>query len=455
MEIKNPFRLLSRKSAVQRPIKLTDTDGGSAFYTFMTNWSTVKNTTTISGQAWAYNYCPSVNAVINKKVRAFTNGRWFVLDPKGNIVNSDKNILCRLLKRPNPLQTWREFVAQAKIYEQVFGEVYIIPVNPAGWDTNDQAGSVWVIPNWIITENITGKIFQQSTLEGIVEDYTISVSGSKVTIPAKNILRIRDISMNVTEDPKLLLHGQSRLYSLTDPVSNIVAAYEARNVLITRKGALGILSNDGHDVGGTIPLKPKEKKELQDDFQTYGLSREQFQVIITNASLKWQSMTFPTRELMLFEEVMDCTRQIADSYDYPMFLLGFKEGTTFSNVGEAKKSLYQDAIIPESDAFAESFSDFFLSKDGLRLSVSYQHLEIFQRSRKDIADSIRLLNQGMVTAYQNKIITLQEWRKILSNTLLEGELNPEQFFGDTFFEGITPQKTPGNQVHQEEPKIRS
>ena len=421
----------------------------------MSNWSTVKDTRTISGQAWAYNNCPAVNTVINKKVRAFLNARWVIVDQNGDIAKRQDIPLHKLIARPNPLQTWYEFVAQAKIYEQVFGEVWILPVNPSGWKDNSKAGSIWVVPNWIITEKITGKIFNQSQLTGVVERYDINVGGQSLQVEPDKILRIRDTSIPTTEDFKTMLHGQSRLYPMTDPVSNVVAAYEARNVLITRKGALGILSNDGRDVGGTIPLKPKEKSELQSDFQTYGMSREQFQVIITNASLKWQAMTFPTKDLMLFEEVMDDTRAIADAYDFPMFLLGFKDGSTFTNVGEAKKTLYQDAIIPESFSFCLAFTNFFNLPDGLSLKASYDHLEIFQRSRKDIADAVRLLNQGMVTAYQNKVITIQEWRKILSNTLLHGELNPEEFFGDTFFEGITPEQTPGNQVHAEEPKIRS
>jgi hypothetical protein len=115
-----------------------------------------------------------------------------------------------------------------------------------------------------------------------------------------------------------------------------VAAYEARNVLITRKGALGILSNQTRDAAGSKPLKEGEKKEVQEDFQKYGLGKDQYQVIITNANLKWQPMTFSTKDLMLMEELEDSTRAIADNLDYPMYLLGFKEGSTFSNVGEQR-----------------------------------------------------------------------------------------------------------------------
>ena len=356
------------------------------------------------------------------------NARYTIVDEHDDLVKITKGplgVLTSILKHPNPLQTWNEFAAQAKLYEQVFGEVYIFPVTSIGFKASE-ATTVWVIPNWIITEKVTGKLFNQTEANKIITGYTISFNGFQTDIPQDQILMIRDVSMYVTQRSDLLLHGMSRLFALAAPVSNIIAAYEARNVLITRKGALGILSNDGRDVGGTIPLRPKEKKDLQDDFQTYGMSREQFQVIITNASLKWQAMTFPTKELMLFEEIEDDTRQIADCYDFPMFLLGFKAGSTFSNVMEAKKSLYQDAIIPEAENWTTALTNFFQLPDGIRLKASYNHLEIFQRSRKDEAIVLTAICKAFDIAYKAKIITLEEWRSKM-------EMDPVRFNGSTFY----------------------
>lgn len=419
--------IFKKASSLDRPIKLTD--GSDAFFTFMPGWATSRETKTLAGQAWAYNNCPPVNAIINKKVRAFTNARWSIVNANNDPAKSGKEVsaLQKFIARPNPMQTWNEFVAQAKVYEQTFGEVFIMPVTPIGFKVNE-AEVAWVVPNWIITEKTTGKLFNQSTTGGIIEGYTISYGGFSTDIKPDQILRIRDVSVHVSDQADKMLHGMSRLYPLTNPISNIIASYEARNVLITRKGALGILSNDGRDVGGTIPLRPDEKDELQNDFQKYGMSKEQYQVIITNASLKWQPMTFPTKDLMLFEEITDDTRQIADCYDYPMYLLGFKEGSTFSNVGEAKKSLYQDAILPESQTFCDAISSFFQLPDGVKLKASYDHLEIFQRSRKDEAVVLTAVCKAFDIAYKNKVVTLQEWRSAMN-------LDPEKFNGDTFYNG--------------------
>lgn len=433
---RNPFKKFFTKS-IDRPVKLTG--GREVFFTYWPGFGseTQRDTTTLTGQGWAYNNCPAVNAIINKKVRAFTNAKWKIVNEKGDPATGKLGILPKLMLRPNPAQTWNEFIAQAKVYEQTFGEVFILPVMPLFFNDKTSVKAVWVVPNWLITENVTGKIFNQTELDQIIESYVINFNGHESDpIPADQILRIRDGSSPITEMAEKILHGQSRLYPLSNPVTNIISAYEARNVMITRKGALGILSNDAKDVGGTIPLRKDDKESLQNDFKKYGLSKEQYQVIITNASLKWQAMTFPTRELMLFEEIEDDTRQIADAYDFPMHLLGFKKGTTYANVNEAKKSFYQDATIPEALNFANAFAQYFELPEQFQLVPSYEHLEIFQKSRKDQAEVTRILCEGYKIAYEKKIVTLEEWRSAMG-------LDPDNFTGKTFYEPpAEPSKQP-------------
>lgn len=398
---------------------------GKFFYAFGFP-KTVQETVTILGQSAAYNICPPVNGIINRKARAFTNGKWWILDKEGNEATGAKvSGLQKLLKKPNPLQSWNQLLSQAKVYEQVFGEVFFFAIIPAGFSDKSKIKALWVVPNWIINVRLTGKHYFQTELADIIEGYDISLNGSITPLPDGSVIHIRDINQNSTD----VTRGQSRLASLQDPISNIVAAYEARNVLITRKGALGILSNQTRDAAGAVPLKEGEKEEVQEEFKKYGLSKEQYQVIITNANLKWQPMTFPTKDLMLFEEIEDDVRAIADNFDYPMYLLGFKEGSTYSNVGEAKKSLYQDTIIPEADGWAEAFTSFFeLEGLGLKLSVYYDHLDVFQQSEKEKAEAFKVKNEGFKIAYEMGVVTREEWR-------IGIDYDADKFLGNTFHNG--------------------
>lgn len=396
-------------SPVKQVIQL-DEEGKRFFYSFgITGFS--QDTSNIAGQITAYTKCSPVNTIINKKATAFKNGKWWILDKDGKEATGiEVEKIRQLLKRPNPLQTWNQFVTQAKIYEQACGEAFIITLFPVGYDKSKTL-TMWVVPNSIFHVKYSGKFYNQSELEDVITEYYIEINGVRTPVDPERVIHIKDngIAMNAPTGEHLA--GQSRLTSLQDPVSNVMASYEARNVLITQRGPNGILSNNARDVGGYVPLKPGEKEEIQEEFKKeYGLTKKQAHIIITGAAMRWQSMSFATKDLMLFEEIEDDVRAISDAYDYPMFLLGFKDGTTFSNVGEAKKTLYQDAIIPESVGWAEAFSRYFeLDKKGLRIEITFDHLEIFQQSDKDKADALKAKVDANLPLLQANLITLNQF----------------------------------------------
>ena len=422
--------LATKRTFIDKVKAMFGTPAAPAYYDLsnvnylMTGSRVITSTATVQNQAKAYNSCPPVAAIVNRKAKAFINAKWWLLDKDGNEPKgAGTKELYKLMGRPNVMQSWRAFLMQAKIFEQTFGEVFIYAVRPEGMKT---IKALWVIPNWMI-EPKAGKIYFNATARNdVVQYYDLHTNGYSVQIDTEDIFHHKDISLNSDN----LISGQSRLVSLQDPVSNIIASYEARNVLITRRGAIGILSNEGKDSIGTTPLLPGEKEDLQEDFKKYGVTRGQLQVIISNAGLKWQSMTFPTKDLMLFEEIEDDVRQIADNYDYPMHLLGFKGGTTFSNMNEAKKSLYQDAIMPEAELFAEGLNDFINPDPSFTIQAFYDHLDIFQQSQKDVAAALKIKNEGMKVAYAMGVVTLEEWRTAI-------DYDPTIFNGKTFYNGNT------------------
>ena len=382
----------------------------------------IHDTDNIPGQLRAYNRCAPLSGIIQRKARAINNGKVFLMDDKGKESNvALANDLRKLLAKPNALQTWPELMNMLYTMLSVFGECFVFALKAEGFKNTK---SLWVIPNWLITVETSGKMFLQTDVNQIITGYKVNLQGESTSLKTDDVIHIKDSIINST----YLTRGQSRLVALRDPISNIIAAYEARNVLITKRGAIGILTNNSKDVAGMIPLEQIEKDKLQDEFKTYGLNRTQSQVIITSASLQWQSMTYPTKDLMLFEEIEDDVRQIADNFEYPMYLLGFKNGSTFSNVAEAKKALYQDAIIPEAESIYQAFTSYFDTQSkGFSIKVFFDHLDILQKSEKDKAEAFKLKNEGLKIAYERKVITREEYRIAL-------DYDPTKFEGETFYE---------------------
>lgn len=358
-------------------------------------------------------WCPAVASIVVKKASAAVNGkRWFI-DPDGNeVINSETKKWMQFLDRPNPVQDWSAFFQFAKTMNQVFGCAYIYVLRPVGMGT---PAAMYVIPNWLVTPRYSGKLYKQSMVEEIIVGYQVMTNGQMMNVELQDMMVWRDNYYDFKNQYNQFWESASRLYSLKDPIANIIAAYEARNMLLTNTGAIGMISPDGKDPGGSVPLTDDQKKDIQNDYTTkYGLQRQKWAVLISRQSVKWTAMSRPTRDLLAFEEIEDSTRQIADNYGYPMFLLGFKSGTTFSNVEEAKKSLYQDTIIPEQQSFADCFNAYF-GLERVQLAFDFSYLPVLQDDLQAEANAANTMASALRTLIESEIITVEQAREILQS----------------------------------------
>ena len=110
------------------------------------------DTSSAEAQINAFNRCPSLSAIIAKKVRSHLNGKYYFIDSNGKeSTNKYALYLKKLFSNPNCLQTWNQFEAQAKVYIQIFGECYLLPVFPTGFD-GDKKTAIWLLKQIKIIE---------------------------------------------------------------------------------------------------------------------------------------------------------------------------------------------------------------------------------------------------------------------------------------------------------------
>lgn len=388
-------------------------DGGSRYFSFSGHESSLK----------AYQRCPAVTAIINKKAQAYINGKTWVLNSKGKEAEgTEAKKLRKLLQRPNPLQTWKQFEAQGYIYQQLFGFNMILPIKPVGFTDNIDAVYLWNIPPFMLDIQETKKLFYQSDENGIISKIVLTYKGSKTTLEAKDIYIMKDFTPSMDS----LVIPESRIRALELPINNIIGAYESRNVLINYRGALGMISNDpGNGQFGAMPLTEPEKQDIQDQFKRYGLKNSQWKFIITSSTLRWQQMGYPTKDLMLFEEIDGSTMAVCDQYNYPYPLLANDKSNSLG--GSEKKHfmqlLYQDAIMPEADSMYEQWNQFFgLDALNLRLDKDFSHIQVLQADRAQEATARKTLNEALQMEFNAGLITLDDWLKKLGEDPLPNNL---------------------------------
>lgn len=370
----------------------------------------------------AYQHCPPLTAIINRKAQMHINGKTWVLNNRGKEATSEEaKKLRKLLGKPNPLQSWKQFEAQQKIYIQLFGFCIVMPIIPTGYKQFGpiEATSLWNIPPYMVDIQETNKLFYGSDFNGGIGQIKLNYKGNQSFLESKDVYIFKDFTINFDS----IIIPDSRVRSLEMPINNIIGAYESKNVLINYRGALGILTPEtGSGQYVPLPLDQKEKEQLQDDFRRYGLSRSQWKFIISPAAMKWQQMGVPAKDLMLKEEIEDSTKAICDAYNYPPHLLGLID-PTFNNQREASKGAYQDGIIPEADSMYEEWNNFFRTADyNLNLNKDFSHIPILQEDKVKQNQARKYLDEAMIMEFKNNVITLNQWLE-----KLDEDPRPDEF----------------------------
>lgn len=372
----------------------------------------------------AYNTVPQLQAIINKKASAISNGKTWLLDGKDKVSNGQAARKMRaLMERPNPLQTWRQFDAQAYIYEQVFGYSVMLAVKPFGFEENIDASKLWNIPPNMVSVKESGRLWYQTDQAGIIDTIEVLYRGERTALSLKDVLITKDFVPSMSS----MIFPSSRIEALEYPINNILGAYQSRNTLIHYRGALGIFSQDGGTGAGglgALPMTATDKKDLQDDLRRYGLKRNQIQFIITKAALKWQQVGVPVKDLMLFEEIESDTQTICDGYNFPWRLMADSKSNSLggSDADTFTRNLYENAIIPEAQNRNEQLNRFFkLSDYGIRLDKDFSHVSVLQGDKVKEAQARKILNEGLLIEFQNNILTLNQWL-----TKLEEDPRPDE-----------------------------
>jgi phage portal protein BeeE len=397
-----------------------------------------------------------VYAPINYMASAFSNMKPKLLDKEGKEV--DRPDIMAKLSQPNPLTNWKDFLQIYLINKKVFGNSYIFKYLPSGFKNIYKNGALWVLPSQYVYATPTSRNLNTYYLEDDKNKYIkgynlLNLANPKLntTWQTNEIMHMKETNVQyfqTAEDILVnLIEGMSPLKTLREPISNIQEAYNAQNTILKKRGALGILSpkNSKDATGLKSVFTDEQKKEVQDQFQMYGLGEDQWQYIITNIEMSWQAMSVPIKELMLFEGIENSMVSICNTYNFPILLMNYLKGSTFSNLNESKKSLYQDNIIPEGNAFMSELNSFLeLDKEGLKLEADFSHIPILQadlsvEAEKD-SKTISTINviqteifEGKISyeAGKNKLIIIlgftdEQADAMLTDNLQNGESNIQE-----------------------------
>jgi phage portal protein BeeE len=362
---------------------------------------------------------PHLRNVIDKKAEMFKNMELRVRNTRTGELEEDNEILA-LLKQPNVLQIQEQFFEQYSILKDIYANAFIYLLR--GSSLSDPV-ALWNLPAGEMEIIPTGKIFQQTELKNIIEKFQLTYSdGDKKEFPIEDVIYIAQGASN------RYYVGESKILSLRLPISNIEGALKTRNVIINDKGAIGILSSQGKDSDGGIPLDAKEKERLEKHYRSkYGLGDDQNKIIMTTADVKWNPISYPTKDLLLFEEIEDDFAAICGAYGMARDIFPSTKGATFENQKQAYVQTYQNTIQPEADLLMRMLSDRLgLTDQGLKLEADYSWLPVMQADKQSEEAANKSKAETLSIMLKDGVITKEQYAQQFGVDLVEQEEEQSQ-----------------------------
>jgi HK97 family phage portal protein len=336
----------------------------------------------------AYNVASTtsqLSAVIAKRGDMLANGQWQhikIIGDKEEIVKDSPFV--KLLEHPNPFQEGNDYLRLWNQSRCIYGNEFEFIVKSVGFA---EISVLNYLPPSDIEVLVSGKWYMQSDIKNVIKGFKYQ------QLP----IDIEEINYTWIPNTKNPLIGESPMNSLYMEISNIRAAMKFRNTIMAKRGALGILSNQGGDGTGSVPLSAKERENIENQWKNdYGIDDNQMQTLITNASLQYTPMSFPTQQLMLFEEVEDDFQSICSTYGIAREIFPMTNGATFNNRAEAEKQTYNNTIIPIAEELAMNRTQLF-GLDGNKefMRLDYSHIPAMQEDKKESAEVAKLRSQAV------------------------------------------------------------
>ena len=368
------------------------------------------------GKDWyfkAYQYCPPVSAIVNRKSEAFINGVTTIVNRsgkgKGKEVNSEAADKIRnLMARPNPLQSWAQFEAQYYAYYQIYEYCIILPIKPVGYNDPIDTTRLWIIPPMMVDIEESQKIWYIDDGKTIIKKITLSLGGEKTELNWDDLIILKGFSPSLSS----LIIPESRFLPLRIPIETVIKGYRSMSNGFDNT-PLGIVGNDTKDSMSFIPLSPLEKENLQNELNRFGLGNGQKKFILSNANLTWQPINYPIDTLKLPEHTKMAVTAICDGLGYPYELMSNENGVTFSNKRDAMKMLYQDFIIPVSKSIYEQWNQYFKTEDlNLLIENDYSQLEVLQKDALSKANARKAANEAYLIEFENDLMTVNRWLEL-------------------------------------------
>lgn len=273
----------------------------------------------------------------------------------------------------------------------------------------------------LVTNLLKGEVFIYKEGEGIGQTLYAPIPYN-VTIN-ENLQGISPESYSFTyfnkafnnKSPKDVLHLK-RVNTLVDSHYGLATAvpttslWSISNQLF--KNAWNLFRNSGiagilHGKGNYTVINPEEEKAIQNQYNsTHGNSESIGKVLKINSEVGFIQMGMNPTDLKSVEQNLQLKRDICAAFNVASQLFGDTDASTYSNMEQAEKAMYINAILPICNRIDKALNNWLNPNDNIKYKVNKSQIPILQDAKTEqITNAINL--------YKHRLLTLEEARRRL------------------------------------------
>lgn len=296
-----------------------------------------------------------------------------------------------LMKRPNPLQSEKEFKKAFLGYERITGNAFAYVATPGFGLEANKPMQLWVLPSPTV-EIIGGTRFNP------VGGYIVSYFYGDV-IPVEKMIHMKTFNPVYSLNGMQWLYGMSPMQAGRSALGQFDASETAQGTLLKNMGPGGIIS--GATGTGVQDITEAQGIAIQDKFvQRHTGIVNGGGLVVTPAQLNYTQIGMSAVDLNIIAAKGDLLQEMCAIYNYPKEKITGSSNTASQGVSD--KQVITSCVMPLLRSFDDCMTQFIRQayKDPLLVYISdTQYFPELQQDRKDLA---QWLNSAWWTSINEK-----------------------------------------------------
>lgn len=308
---------------------------------------------------------------INRIADAIGSLKWAAYNESGEQLTSHPYL--DLIRKPNPLQSGREWWRAKTAYLLLSGNSY---------DERIVQGSR-PLELWTLRPDRM-QIKPGST--GMPAAYIYKAAGNTVTFPANTITGDSDIRHTK------LFAADDDWYGMS-PMNTAAFAIDQHNEAMSWVQSL--LQNSATPSGAIMldresTLSDDQFKRLREEIEeSFSGAKNAGRPLLLEGGMQWQSMSLSPDDMAIIETKDSAARDISLAFGIPPLLLNIPGDNTYSNYREARLGFFEDTVIPLVDMMAAELNSWLSPAFGnVEIRPDYDSIEAIAEKRRGLWEMV-------------------------------------------------------------------